>query len=142
MTATASVPQPVSEFYDYVNPFCNTETRTKYDFARKADVVVLCLGSNDKCSAEEFQTRMADFVKQVRDRNGAETKVVIMYNYMTTSRNNDLVAAAEKAGAFACKHTKHNDGGASSASAPGHPGVEGHKTIAAELVAFLRENVL
>ena len=141
VSGTGSVSQPISEFYEYVNPFSDPETRTKYDFARKADIVVIC-GSNDTCSSEEFRKLMVDFVKQVRDRNGADTPVIIMYNHMTANRNDDLVAAAETAGALASKHTRHNDGGASTSTAAAHPGVEGHKIIAEELIAFLRENVL
>ncbi|MBQ7565689.1 MAG: hypothetical protein IJT18_01090 [Oscillospiraceae bacterium] len=139
--ATSSVPQPISEFYDYVNPFCG-DSRIAYGFERKADIVVICLGSNDKCTSEEFQTLMVDFIDQLRARNGEDTKIIVMYNYMTTSRTNDLIAAAETAGVYACRHTKHNDGGASSATAAAHPGVEGHRIIAEELTAFIRENIL
>ena len=67
--------------YDYVNYFRDQET--KYDFARKPDLVVVALGTNDKETATYYD-QMTKFLAQIRERNNDKTlKIVIMHNMMT-----------------------------------------------------------
>ncbi|MBQ7566500.1 MAG: S-layer homology domain-containing protein [Oscillospiraceae bacterium] len=127
-----SCPKTMAQCYDYINPFAADEELIRYDFTRKPDVVVMALGTNDNKSGEELTKAAVDMIKQIKDRNGANVKIVVMYGMMTGSHFTELEAAAKETGSYALKVTRDNSGGNN------HPGVAGHQKNAEELVAFLK----
>ncbi|MBQ7567004.1 MAG: S-layer homology domain-containing protein, partial [Oscillospiraceae bacterium] len=140
---TTSVPIPASEFYDYVNPFSDTETRTKYDFARKPDVVVVGIGGNDgKVPNDEFKALAKALIQQIRDRNGADVKIVVTYNEMVKIHTPEWEEIIPELGVYHLELVKNNDGGASSETAPGHPSAAAHAVNAKLLADYIRDTVL
>ena len=70
--------------YTYASPLRNSET--KYAFARKADVVVINLGTEDYSASadqrkiEEFATAYMQLINTVKENNGKDCKIVCLYN--------------------------------------------------------------
>ena len=134
-----SCPKTMANMYDYINCFAADDQLIKYDFSRKADVVILALGTND---GSKDKTAFADAVKamivQIRERNGENVKIVVQYGMMTKSHEKDLPEIAKEVGVYSLKVTKNNEGGSSRAKGTGHPGVAGQAKVAEELAAFLK----
>ena len=132
-----SMPKTMAQIYDYVNPFAEDDARVTYDFARKPDVVVIALGTNDVCPSEEFLTAGKAFVKQVQEKYGSTVKLVMICNMMSSVRNADIEKLAKEVGASFLKTTQDNSGGYSSAP-PGHPGAKAQAKVAKELANLLK----
>ncbi|MBQ7566499.1 MAG: hypothetical protein IJT18_05205 [Oscillospiraceae bacterium] len=132
-----SCPKTMADMYDYVNPFDADSDLVEYGFAHKADVVVLALGTNDSVTGTEFIDAAKAMIQQIKDRNGDDTVIVVMYGMMTGSHYTELAQAAAESGVYSLQVTRNNDGGSSSPTGTGHPGIEGQAKVADELVAFL-----
>ncbi|MBR2081236.1 MAG: hypothetical protein IJ980_06350 [Oscillospiraceae bacterium] len=135
---SASCPKTMMKMYDYVNPLCADEDLKAYDFSRKPDLIVLSLGTNDHVLGEEFDNAAKTMIAQLRERNGADVPLVMMYGMMTPRHNEDIPLIAESVGAYSLKVTQDNSGGRFREVGTNHPGIEGQKKIAEELTAFLK----
>ena len=114
--------------YDYVNYYRDQET--KYDFARKPDVVVVALGTNDK-DTTTYHEQMTKFLAQIRERNNDPTlKIVIMHNMMT-DRYETLFGqiAAEDPYCWELKVPR---------TPKGHPSMESEAEFAVMLADFIK----
>ena len=132
-----SCPKTMSQMYDYVNPFAADGDLIPYGFERKADLVVLALGTNDTASGDTFKQAVRDMIAQIRSKNG-NVPIVLQYNMMISAHADELVAvAAEYDNVYSLKVTRNNGGGSSSATGTKHPSDAGQAVVAQELVAFL-----
>lgn len=129
--------------------FQNTDA---YGFERKADIVVINLGTNDSglmrdWSVEErkatFKAAAEDFVEEILQLNGADTKIVFGFGMMTAKNEFDevyeeLAAELQENGvdAFYCRLPTNTDG------AVDHPSVAGDLAAAEVLSEFIKTNVL
>ena len=121
----------------------NYDQKTQYDFAKKADVVVLALGTNDNSIQYDAALKRAGLVEMlqlVRAKN-PDAPIVWIHGMMTngvSSMIEEIVAefGGEEAGYYACRLTQNNAGGGS------HPSLSGQQKFADELVAFLTEKGL
>ncbi|MBQ7566705.1 MAG: hypothetical protein IJT18_06260 [Oscillospiraceae bacterium] len=130
-----SCPKTMAQCYDYVNPFAADANLIEYGFERKADVVIMALGTNDSTSKipeDEFLEATRTIIDMIRARNGSDVKIVVLANMMSSSRNAHLQSVATEKGTYYLKVTLDNSGGNN------HPSVSGHETIARELTAYLR----
>ncbi len=135
---SAACPKTMTNMYDYFNPLSADEALKPYDFSRKPDVIVLSLGTNDHVLGEKFDNAAKTMIAQLRDRNGADVPLVMMYGMMTPRHNEDIPLIAEAVGAYSLKVTQDNSGGRFREVGTNHPGIEGQKKIAEELTAFLK----
>ena len=116
----------------------NYNQTAQYDFAKQPDVIVLALGTNDNSTQGNTALKRAGLVEMlrlVRSKN-PNVPIVWIYNMMTDGVNGmieDIVDefGGEKAGYYACSLTRNTAGGG------WHPDLEGQKTFATELSAFL-----
>ena len=127
-----SCPITMAEAYDYVNPFAEDEAKVKYDFARKPDVVVIALGTNDNADKDVIKAEAKKLVEQIKDRNGADVKIVIMAGMMSSGKNATLEEFAKENGLYFLKVTPNSQGG------KGHPNIEGQAKNAQELADYLK----
>jgi lysophospholipase L1-like esterase len=114
--------------YDYVNYYRDQET--KYDFARKPDVVVVALGTNDK-DTTTYHEQMTKFLAQISARNNEpKLKIVIMHNMMT-DRYETLFGqiAAEDPYCWELKVPR---------TPKGHPSMESEAEFAVMLADFIK----
>jgi len=123
-----------------------------YDFARKADIVVINLGTNDAgllkhLSVEDqksyFLQYARDFVDYILENNGADTKIVFAFGMMTDPNHFDevyidLAAELQEMGtdAFYCRLPTNREG------AVDHPDVAGDLAAAEVLANFIKTEVL
>lgn len=101
----------------------------KYGFERKADVVVINMGTNDYRNADKYNLDVESFrvayeamLKTIKEKNGDECKIVCLYNTMNDTFASSILAACanrggEKAGIFSYQMTK---------AAKGHPNMAEH----------------
>lgn len=117
---------------------CYEPNAPDYDFARPADIVVIAQGSNDRScpSSLEFRRLLTEMVNLVREKNGEDVQIVIIWGmaYMTWAAEMNLTA--QELGCHGIQLTKNNAGG------EGHPNAAGMALNAQELSTFLREEVI
>lgn len=142
----SSCPVPAHKLYPYYNGFMDEPVA--YTAERKADVVVLALGTNDNTASvtesyENGTVPFATFVEaaqyvigQIRAMHGQNVKIVLLHNMMTSSWETELKEVAELEGVYFLQVTQNREGGNN------HPSADGHKVIAQELTVFLEETVL
>ena len=90
----------VTNGYLYADPRGNSDIQ--YDFARKADVVVINIGTNDYwndgVSSSSFRTAYLNFLRTVREKNGDECKILCLYNTMNDTYANAILSAVKEFG--------------------------------------------
>ncbi len=124
---------------------CWIEGTPDYDFARKADIVVLALGTNDRkvvSSGDEFSASVKKMIDLIREKHGADVKIVCVWGMMSTALGSELTKVAEDNGAYCVRVTQNNEGAAVNEGGTGHPIAEAHAVVAQELSAYIRESVL
>ena len=142
-----SCPKTMNQMYQYYNIFSRVNTE-KYTPTRKADVVVLAIGANDTADRVKFayekgivpfatyEEALKDQIGLVRQMHGEDVKIVLLYNMTSGLWEEEFQKVAQEENTYILKVTRNNDGLRSHASA------DGHKVIANELAAYLRETVL
>jgi lysophospholipase L1-like esterase len=90
----------VTNGYLYADPVGDPTVR--YDFARKADVVVINIGTNDywasDVSEDEFEAAYLAFLKTVKEKNGDTCKILCLYNTMNDTYYNAIFNAVDAIG--------------------------------------------
>ena len=117
--------------YDYQNYYRDKET--KFDFARKPDVVVIALGTNDK-KTETYYDQMKAFIGQVRARyQDTSLKIILMHNMMTDRYTETFEKiASEDPYCWQLKVPQDRNGHSH------HPTAEGHTQYAQLLSEFIK----
>ncbi len=118
-----------------------------YDFARKADIVVLNVGTNDcrtgnmtkyNITEEKFYQAYITFLRTVKEKNGSDCRIVCTYNCMNDTFETQLLkAVADLGGAEVGIHTLKFDRTAN-ANGNGHPVIEEQARYAEVLTEFLQ----
>ena len=142
----SSCPKTMNQLYPYYNGF--QENPTKYQPTRRADVVVLALGTNDgaanvKESYEKgivpfatFEDAVKDLIQQARAMHGSDVKIVLLHGMMSTTWTPEFKKLAESEKVYRVQVSTNRDGGNN------HPSIEGHIKNAEQLTKYLKENVL
>ena len=102
--------------------------------------------SNDKDSNEALYAESLAFIKQMREKNGKDCKIVFITGLMKTppTRYSDIKEkiiaelGGEKAGYYLAKLPLGTDGVPAKPGGTGHPNAENCKVQAAALVEFLK----
>lgn len=142
----------IEKVYPYYNGFMSEDKLIPYTAARQADVAVLALSTNDyddavteeaiasnKTSYKSKEAALQWLIEQVRQQNGDDVKIVIIYNMMLSNNNwVDAFTAVDTAddNVFLLKTTRNKEGGSD------HPSAAGHAVIAQELATFIKTTVL
>ncbi len=74
---------------------------TSYDFARKADIVVINIGTNDvskSVGSETFEEYYTILLQTVREKNGEDCKILCLYNAMNHTYESAILSACERMG--------------------------------------------
>ncbi|MBR2615937.1 MAG: hypothetical protein IKC69_04600 [Clostridia bacterium] len=142
----STCPKTMNQLYPYQNGFAKEPV--SYQPARRADVVVLALGTNDSASNVKesfengtvpfatFEDALKDQIRLIREMHGQDVKIVLLYGMMSTTWEKEFKATAESEGTYLLKVTKNRAGGKN------HPSTAGHTVMATELVRYLRSEVL
>ena len=117
----------------------------KYDFERKADVVVVNVGTNDYnkqgITAADFKAAYKSFLETVKQKNGDDCKIVCVYNVMNDTYSSEIVSAVSEAGG------ENNDiyllklDRSTNNKAGGHPSIKDNEKYTSVLTEFIK-NIL
>ena len=135
----------MSEIYNYVS----TNTKEEYSFERKADIVVINLGTNDSnyiaTSAKlqaEFPNDYYDFLRLVREKN-PDAHIICLYGFMNLdSKIIDGIASAVERMQDDKIYTEFGTYISNTAGANGHPTKFAHTQWANILSRFITRNIL
>ena len=113
-----------------------------YQFERKSDLVVINIGTNDYSkrgsdgiTAESFAKTYKSFIETIRAKNGANCKIVCLYNTMNDTFAESIASACyELGGISAGIYTFEMDRAAS-----GHPTIAENEDYTDALEAFLKD---
>ena len=111
-----------------------------YGFERKADIVVVNIGTNDYShrgsngiTAESFADAYKEMLETIREKNGADCRIVCLYNTMNDTFADGIVAACHELGGMSAGfYTYEMDRAAS-----GHPTIEENADYTDALEEFL-----
>lgn len=133
-----SCPYTANEIYPYLNRFADEPV--EYSFPRKADIVVIALGTNDGkdlATSEEFKDAVKQLISQARGKYGEETPVVLLYGMMADNWQDEFLdLPMELQNVFSLQVPKNNEGGNN------HPDEEAMIVTAEKLTAFIQQLVL
>lgn len=133
----------LTDGYLYDSPYRNSQTES--EFGRKADLVVINIGTNDyshrselDLTGEEYRQVYLEFLQTVREKNGDDCKILCLYNAMNDTFASSIVEACSDMGGAAA--------GVFSQSLPraqnnAHPNIDEHAAYA-ELLLPLVEQIL
>ncbi len=142
----STCPKTMNQLYPYYNGFA--EDPVPYTATRKADIVVVALGTNDSAANvtesyesgtvpfATFEDALKDQIRLIRQMHGEDVKIILMYNMMSSNWSEEMKNVAASENTHILKVTKNKDGGKT------HPSVAGHKTIARELTEYIQKNLL
>ena len=121
-------------------------TANQYDFARKADIVVINIGTNDyayrtKYNIDEaaFQAAYLSLLRTVAEKNGEDCIIYCLYNTMNDTFSNALLSACAEFGGeaknvYTVKMTRATKG------ASGHPSIEENEAYTEFLINLLKKD--
>ncbi len=121
--------------YKYASP--NRSMKTEYGFARKADYSILNVGTNDCAnglSAAEFEAKLKELIAVVREKNGADCRIVLVGGMMKTEYNDTIKRVTRELGGAAEKYYVYI---ADQAAGGNHPTEAEHKEYAELLGGML-----
>ncbi len=142
----STCPRTMNQLYPYYNGFMAEPAL--YTPQRKADIVVIALGTNDSATNvtesyqngtvpfATFEDALKDQIRLVREMHGADVEIILMYNMMSSTWADEFKSVAASENTHILKVTKNKDGGKT------HPSTGGHQTIAKELTKYIQENIL
>ena len=125
----------------YLYPSALRSKSNYFNFERKADVVVINIGTNDYnyrvqqgITEEYFEIAYRNFLKTVRQKNGEDCKILCLYNTMNNTWADALLRAVESfggesAGVYVYK-TVQTSGGA-------HPNIAQQKDLAVVITGLI-----
>ncbi len=92
--------------YKYASPMKDRENQ--YTFERKADLVVINIGTNDDyqkneagITAQSFKAAYKAFIQYVREKNGADCKILCLYNCMNDGYGTQIAEVCAELGGSA-----------------------------------------
>lgn len=119
-------------------------TEKQYEFRRKADVVVVNIGTNDysqkRDNPDDFKKAYKDLLDTIKQKNGEDCKIVCIYNTMNDTFQSiikELCDNKQDQGIYLVEFER-----AVNPAAGGHPSASENKTYARVLVNLLKKTVL
>ena len=122
--------------YLYSSPWRDSTEAGKYSFERKADLVIINIGTNDvynNMGSENFKTAYLNFLNTVREKN-PDCKIVCVYNMMNDTYESAILEAVESFGGeangvYVWKAERTS----------GHPSASMHAQYTQELLDFMSQ---
>ena len=118
----------------------------EYAFDRKADAVIINIGTNDYSQREKlgldsnkYAAVYEEFLRTVREKNGKDCKIILVFNVMNDTFAGAINLAFKRVGAeaagyymFQAERTAHERGNS-------HPSINENKKYAEKIGAFIKE---
>lgn len=123
--------------YRYASP--NRSMKNEYGFERKADYSIINIGTNDCAyglSAADFEVKLKELIAMVREKNGADCRIILVGGMMKTEYNNTLDRVVQELGRADAGYYVYI---ADRAVGGNHPTAAEHKGYAGQLSEMLDE---
>lgn len=132
-----------TEFYPKTSYF--RDASAEYDFARKPDLIIVNLGTNDVSKSgteDEVKNGARALINMIREKNGENVPIIFTYGMMNDGNAANYIKividemGGEASGIYRLQLNKNGNGGS------GHPDVEGHATAADIVANYITEKGL
>ena len=121
-------------------------SQTEYAFERKADAVIINIGTNDysqrdklSLTSDQFANIYEEFLRTVREKNGEDCKIILVFNVMNDTFAGAINLAVKRVGGkdagyytFKAERTTHERGNS-------HPSINENKKYAESIGAYIKE---
>ena len=118
---------------------------TAYSFARKPDLVVINLGTNDQqCGAdmEDVKLKAETMIQTLRARYGADQKILFVTCMMNQNCRTQLLEVIQKCGGEEGGIYEMQSFESNRLGGNGHPNMTAHIDVAEELETYIRAKIL
>ena len=125
--------------YKYASPY--RSKATEYDFARKADVIVINADTNDaydQYSEEQYKAALSELVTYAREKNGADAHIILACNMMKETYSETIRKYVIELGGAAEGYYYYKPETAAGVHSA-HPSADEHQVYAAELKQMIGE---
>ena len=116
-----------------------------YSFARKPDLVVINLGTNDQqCNAdmEDVKLKAEAMIQTLKSRYGADQKILFVTCMMNQNCRSQLLEVIEKCGGEGSYIYEMQSFDSNRLGGNGHPNMTAHIDVAEELETYIRAKIL
>ena len=117
------------------------DASTEYDFARKANLIVVNIGTNDETKAVDQNTFKADFkawVEYAKEKNGEDCRFLAITNMKNGSYRSLIEKVFEELGGEAAGYYTYKAKRSTNSTASYHPSVEEHAAYVPELLELCK----
>ena len=117
------------------------DSKTEYDFARKANLIVVNIGTNDETKAIDQNTFKATFkawVEYAKEKNGADCKFLAVTNMKNGSYRTLIEKVFEELGGEAAGYYTYKATRSKNSTASYHPSIEEHAAYVPELLELCK----
>lgn len=116
-----------------------------YSFARKPDLVVINLGTNDQqCNADmnDVKAKAEAMIQTLKGRYGADQKILLVTCMMNQNCRTQLLEVIQACGGEASGIYEMQSFESNRLGGNGHPNMTAHIDVAEELEIYIRANIL
>lgn len=118
------------------------DSANEYDFARKANLIVVNIGTNDETKAIDISTFKAEFkawVEYAKEKNGADCKFLAITNMKNGTYRAYIETIFEELGGESAGYYTYRAKRSTNTAASYHPSVEEHAAYVPELVELCKK---
>ena len=115
------------------------DSTNEYDFSRKADLVILNIGTNDetkKLDERQFEADLKAFVQYAKEKNGENCRFLAIYNMKNGNYSYYIKSAFEQLGGERAGYYVYEAKRSTNEATYYHPSVEEHAAYIPELRAI------
>lgn len=127
-------PMPVPNHYRYACKLKDSET--EYDFSRKADLLVVNIGTNDQThgiDTVKFREEFKKWIEYAKEMNGEDCKFLAIWNMKNTNYYKHIKTVFDELGGEAAGYYIYRAKQSSNSVASKHPSKEEHAAYVPEL---------
>ena len=117
------------------------DSKTEYDFARKANLIVVNIGTNDETKAIDqntFKTTFKAWIEYAKEKNGSDCKFLAVTNMKNGSYRSLIESVFAELGGEAAGYYTYKAKRSTNATASYHPSTEEHAAYVPELLALCK----
>lgn len=118
------------------------DSTNEYDFARKADLVILNIGTNDETKEvdiNKFEEDLVALIRYAKEKNGENCRFLAIYNMKNGTYATYIKSAFEKLGGPAAGYHVYEAQRSTNELTYYHPSIEEHEAYVPELEALCKQ---
>ncbi|MGM9684052.1 MAG: SGNH/GDSL hydrolase family protein [Eubacteriales bacterium] len=116
-----------------------------YSFERIPSLVIVNLGTNDALNGADptdVEAKVSQMITTLRAHYGSNQKILFVTGMMNGSCRTQILNAISSAGGVSSGLYEYQCKGSNNSGGNGHPNMQAHINVAAELTTFIQNNIL